>query len=67
MSEQVQGAGPSVSAAQDRYIVQADGPNRYGVEFWSIVDTRTSEVRATWTVPSYACEQCDWLNARVSP
>lgn len=46
-----------------RYIVRNDGPNRYGVDFFSVVDQRTGTARATWTVGHLACEQCDWLNA----
>jgi len=49
-----------------RYIVRDDGPNRYGVDFWSVLDTATGEVRATWTVGHYAVSQCAWLNAHAS-
>jgi hypothetical protein len=52
-----------VTPTNTRYTVRNDGPNRCGVEFWSIVDTTTGEVRATWTAVVSAHEQCDWLNA----
>lgn len=48
-----------------QYEVRYDGENRNGVSFWVIVDTRTGDVRATWTVPWAAYEQCAWLNGRV--
>lgn len=49
-----------------RYTVRNDGPDRYGVEYWSIIDTRDSRVRATWTVVAYAYDQCNWLNANAA-
>lgn len=49
-----------------RFLVRDDGPNRYGVEFFSVVDTLTGEVRATWTVGYAAVDQCRWLNAHAS-
>lgn len=45
-----------------RFVVRNDGPNRYGCEFWSIVDTRNGVARATWTAVGYAYEQALWLN-----
>lgn len=48
-----------------RYEVRSDGPNRYGVEFWSIVDTENGLARVTWTNVSLAYEQCLWLNAHA--
>ena len=49
----------------DRYLVRDDGPNRYGVASWSIVDTRNGKARAVWTIESYAYERCLWLNAHA--
>jgi hypothetical protein len=48
-----------------RFLVRHDSPDHSGCDYFSILDTRTGLVRATWTVGHYAASQAAWLNAHA--